>query len=135
MLDQVHPSLPNSVGDDNTYTLGQINHHNIVIACTPFGTYGSTSAATVATMMLLSFGQVRFGLLVGIGGGVPSQYHDIRLGDVVVSQPNKSSAGMDQYDVGRSLRDGTFQLTGSLINLLYTLVGIIFITGVPHDKG
>ena len=38
--------------------------------------------------MLLSFPNIRFGLLVGIGGGVPSEENDIRLGDIVVSKPH-----------------------------------------------
>jgi hypothetical protein len=37
LLDKVHSPLPNPVGDDNTYTLGQIGPHNIVIVCTPRG--------------------------------------------------------------------------------------------------
>ena len=41
------------------------------------------SAAKVATQVLSSFKWLRFGLMVGIGGGVPSEENDIRLGDVV----------------------------------------------------
>ena len=41
----------------------------------------------MANQMLSSFPSIRFGLLVGIGGGVPSEETDIRLGDVVVSKP------------------------------------------------
>jgi hypothetical protein len=37
--------------------------------------------------MLSTFKRLRFGLMVRIGGGVPSQDNDIRLGDVVVSMP------------------------------------------------
>ncbi|KAL4936269.1 hypothetical protein BDV06DRAFT_205356 [Aspergillus oleicola] len=32
MLDQIHPDLPKPTGDNNTYTLGSIGRHNIVIA-------------------------------------------------------------------------------------------------------
>lgn len=38
--------------------------------------------------MLRSFPQIRFGLMVGIGGGEPSMNADIRLGDVVVGVPD-----------------------------------------------
>ena len=89
------PCYPN---DHNTYTLGRIGNHKIAIACLPSGVYGMTSATTVATQMLSSFGSVRFGLMVGIGGGVPSKETDIRLGDVVVSKPTKSFGGVVQYD-------------------------------------
>jgi nucleoside phosphorylase len=51
--------------------------------------------------MLQTFNGIRFGLMVGIGGGVPSEENDIRLGDIVVSQPTKQSGGVIQYDFGR----------------------------------
>ena len=40
-----------------------------------------------------SFHAVRIGLMVGIGGGLPSNYADIRLGDIVVSQPSDTYGG------------------------------------------
>ena len=68
--------------DQNTYLLGRIHGHNIVIACLPSGVYGTISAATVASQMLSNFKSIRFGLMVGIGGDVPGKDADIRLGDV-----------------------------------------------------
>ncbi|KAF3223685.1 hypothetical protein TWF679_000122 [Orbilia oligospora] len=100
--------------DKNTYELGRIGEHNVVIACLPKGVYGTTSAATVATRMLSSFKSIRFGLMVGIGGGVPSDDHDIRLGDVVVSSPGKTAGGVIQYDFGKSTAGGGFERIGSL---------------------
>src|SRR5271163_4751554 len=41
--------IPNPPNDDNTYVLGKIGVHNIVVACMPSGVYGTTSAATVAS--------------------------------------------------------------------------------------
>ena len=77
LLDEEHPPLPvSSPHDNNTYTFGRIGHHNIVIACLPKGKYGLTSAASVAKDMLHSFPAIRFGLMVGIGGGAPSGKHD-----------------------------------------------------------
>ncbi|KAF4445854.1 extracellular tungstate binding protein [Fusarium austroafricanum] len=58
VTEQQHPK------DNNSYFLGNIGKHNIVMSC------------------LSSYG---FGLMVGIGGGIPSDDCDIRLGDVVVS--------------------------------------------------
>jgi nucleoside phosphorylase len=75
-----------SPNDNNDYTLGEIGGHNVVIAVLPDGEYGISSAASVARDMLHSFPNIRIGLMVGIGGGAPSQKHDIRLGDVVVLQ-------------------------------------------------
>lgn len=92
MLDQeFEPPVSIHAGDSNTYTLGNIGVHNVVIASLPAGSYGETSAAVVATSMLASFPNIRFGLMVGIGGGIPSKRNDIRLGDVVVSQPQNTN--------------------------------------------
>ncbi|KAH0521908.1 hypothetical protein TsFJ059_005838 [Trichoderma semiorbis] len=95
------------------YTLGRIGVHNVVIACLPAGLTGTNAAATVAARMMSKFTSIRFGLMVGIGGGVPSNEFDIRLGDVVVSQPRNGYGGVVQYDFGKS-RPGQFQLTGFL---------------------
>ncbi|GKU12255.1 unnamed protein product, partial [Fusarium langsethiae] len=72
-----------SANDSNNYTLGKIGKHNVVVAVLPHGEYGVSSATGVAKDMLHSFPNVRFGLMVGIGGGAPTPEHDIRLGDVV----------------------------------------------------
>jgi nucleoside phosphorylase len=92
MLDEEHPDLPQARNDLNTYTLGRIGQHNVVLACLPSGTTGIGAAATVGSDLLRSFPKIRFGLMVGIGGGAPSNpsddpRQDIRLGDVVVSRP------------------------------------------------
>jgi nucleoside phosphorylase len=92
MLDKEHTDLPQAENDINTYTLGEIGEHKVVLACLPSGTTGISAAATAAKDLLRSFPKVRFGLMVGVGGGAPSNpsddpYKDIRLGDVVVSNP------------------------------------------------
>ncbi|KAF2395818.1 hypothetical protein EJ06DRAFT_484636, partial [Trichodelitschia bisporula] len=51
-----------------------------------------------------AFTSVQFGVLVGIGGGVPSAKADIRLGDVVVCQPSKDCSGVIQYDLGVKMK-------------------------------
>jgi nucleoside phosphorylase len=114
MLDEEHPPLLRPLQDNNTYTLGRIGEHNVVIVCLPAGQMGNNSAATVASQMRYSFGAIRFGLMVGIGGGVPSEEHDIRLGDVVVSSPGKHGGGVIQYDFGRTVAEGRFVHNGSL---------------------
>ena len=95
MLDELHPRLKKQDGDDNDYTLGQIGVHNVVIACLPAGLTGNGPAAIIANNMRRSF-PINFGLIVGVGGGVPSKKDDIRLGDVVVSQPTRSYGGVVQ---------------------------------------
>ncbi|KAJ5147913.1 hypothetical protein N7526_001265 [Penicillium atrosanguineum] len=114
MLDEIHPSLPRLPMDQNTYILGSIGEHNVVVATLPGGAYGNTSAATVGVQLLSSFHSIRIGFMVGIGGGIPSSNTDIRLGDIVVSQPTDTSGGVIQYDLGKALSAGQFKRTGIL---------------------
>ncbi|KAN0087192.1 hypothetical protein V8E54_000880 [Elaphomyces granulatus] len=114
ILDKTHLQLSQSATDDNAYMLGEISGHNIVIACLPSGVYGIASAATVAANMRTTFPSIRFGLMVGIGGGVPSTNNDIRLGDVVVSKPTGVLGGVVQYDYGKTVASGVFQQTGMM---------------------
>jgi nucleoside phosphorylase len=112
MLDEIHQSLPTS-RDNNCYTLGRMGVHNVVIAV--MLEIGNNSAATVATQLLNDFKSIRFGLLVGIGGGIPSDDEDdIRLGDVVVSKPTASFGGVVQFDRGKIHPNGQFERTRTL---------------------
>lgn len=114
LFDSRHESVVIAPQDTNHYALGRIMQHNVVAACLPCGEYGTNSAADVASNIRRSFPAVRFCLLVGIGGGVPSKQNDIRLGDVVVSLPTDTHTGVIQYDLGKALENGVFKRTGSL---------------------
>ena len=113
MLDEEHERLPQPPTHHNVYNLGSIAGHNIVIA----GLYqpGNNPAATVVTQMRTTFPNLRFGMLVGIGGGVPVKTDNgmIRLGDVVVSKPTGMHSGAVQYDHGKA-KVGQFERTGAL---------------------
>jgi hypothetical protein len=118
MLDEEHGKpfdFTKHPTDPNSYSWGRIGVHNVVIAALPAGMYGQSSATTLATHMVTSFPQIRVSLMVGIGGGVPrlDEEIDIRLGDVVVSQPNGTNGGVAQYDTGKATTNG-FQLRGFL---------------------
>ncbi|GKU08442.1 hypothetical protein FLAG1_09784 [Fusarium langsethiae] len=113
MLDQRHADLPKPPNDPNTYTLGSIGKHNIVIACLPEGEIGTHAAATIATWMISTFPLIKLGLMVGIGGGIPPK---VRLGDVVVSTPAGQYPGVVQWDFGKAEEGGNFKQTGSLNN-------------------
>lgn len=117
MLDEEHEPLKiDHTQDSNSYVLGRVGEHNVVVACLPAGVYGTNAAATVAINMLRTFTGLRFGLMVGIGGGIPNleKEVDIRLGDVVVSQPDKTHGGVVQYDLGKRLGPATFERKGFL---------------------
>ena len=112
MLDNEHYPLAQDANDSIVYTYGSIGPHNIVMACLNAGQMGNNSAATVATGMRLKFPCLRFGLLVGIAGGVPT-VRDIRLGDIVVSQPDAGRGGVVQHDFGKNTVAG-FERTSFL---------------------
>jgi nucleoside phosphorylase len=103
MLDEEHPPPPHQAGDDNIYVLGRIDQHNVVMTALP-GQYGSNNAAIVATNLKRSFPNIRATLMVGVGGGSPSQAN-LYLGDIVVG------TRVMQYDMGKMVAGGLFQET------------------------
>jgi hypothetical protein len=121
MLDEEHESLPQPPTDHNVYCLGSIGAHNVAIA----GLHqpGNNPAATVVTQMRTTFPNLRFGLSVGIGGGVPVKTDNgmIRLGDVVVSKPGGEHSGAIQYDHGKA-EAGNFRRAGALTPPLAVLL-------------
>lgn len=119
MLDERHQQPENFIQnqrDTNSYSWGRIGAHNVIIASLAEGSYGLVPAATTANSMVLSLPHIRFGLMVGIGAGIPRLEDDIdiRLGDVVVSRPTDGSSGVIQYDLGKMKGNGEFQRVGSL---------------------
>jgi hypothetical protein len=90
LLDEEHEPLPPTEKDDNSYVLGRMAGHNVVIAFTGSGAYGTNAAAQTVMHLVQSFRNIRFGLMVGVGGGAPKRpdrndpLKDVRLGDVVV---------------------------------------------------
>jgi len=131
MLEEEHQDF---VDDNNIYTLGRIGEHNVVIACLPEGQTGITSAAVVAIRMQSTFTSIRFGLLVGIGGGVPSKGEDIRLGDVVIGVPHKLHSGVVQYDFGKATPSG-FERTGALNSPPTVLLNAVAKVRANHFRG
>ncbi|RYP69347.1 hypothetical protein DL771_006157 [Monosporascus sp. 5C6A] len=95
MLDEEHGERDLGDNDENLYALGSIGGQNVAI-------------------MRVTFKRIRFGLMVGIGGGVPSAEADIRLGDVVISQPHQTLGGVVQYDMKKATPSG-FERTGLLL--------------------
>ena len=112
MLDERH-GQPKSANrsDGNNYVLGRIGKHNVVMACLP--EYNIVAAVNAATMMNFAFPSLRFGLMVGIGGGIPSEDRDIRLGDIAASDPTRREGGAIDHDFVRIEPDG-FRRLGSL---------------------
>lgn len=99
LLDEEHERFPPGPNESNSYILGQMGRHNIVIAFPGAGVNGTNAVARTTAHMVRTFQNIRFGLMVGIGGGAAKSpdplnaLNDIRLGDVVVSEP-KGNRGM-----------------------------------------
>ena len=109
-LDEEHGMVQRAAGDDNAYVFGRIGAHNVVVACPAAGADNKLPAATIARNMLMSF-PIKFGLMVGIGGGVWSPQTDVRLGDVVVSEPTRMHGGVVQRNlVNSQFRVGTLKI-------------------------
>lgn len=98
MLDRPYATLPRQAHDPNTYVLGTIKHHNVVIICLP--RIGPVKAASASAHLTRTFPGLQLVLVVGIGGGVPSLSNDIRLGDIVVG------TRIMPYDLSKAARDG-----------------------------
>ena len=134
MLDEEHENLHHDANDTNIYSLGRIGEHNVVIACLPERQTGTNLAAAVAVQMKSALTSIRFGLMVGIGGGVPSEEEDIRLGDAVVSRPHKVHGGVVQYDIGEATPSG-FERTGILNTPPTILLNAIANLRANHIRG
>ncbi|PVH67883.1 purine and uridine phosphorylase [Cadophora sp. DSE1049] len=114
MLDEEHQDLPQDSTDTNSYSFGSVGEHNVVVACLPTGQLGTSSTAAIASQIKSRFPSIRFRLIVGIRGGILSTEADVRLGDVVISQPYLQYGGVVQYDFGKTGAEGRFTRIGSL---------------------
>ncbi|EPS40260.1 hypothetical protein H072_5924 [Dactylellina haptotyla CBS 200.50] len=132
MLDEQHGELPNPPNDNNNYTLGKIWKHNIVLACLPKGRAGGVTAAAVAVQMINTFPNIKFGLFVGIAGGVPGKGR-VRLGDVVVSTPVAEFPGVVQWDMGQVETGGVVKRIGALNNPPKALLAALAKVETQHE--
>ncbi|KAI0097230.1 hypothetical protein GGR51DRAFT_541433 [Nemania sp. FL0031] len=91
-------SFRNLDGDRNTYSVGRIGCHNVVLVHMP--DVGRTQSATVAARCRVSFPGITLALVVGICGAVPLYgSKEILLGDVIISDR------LVIYDFGRQFPD------------------------------
>lgn len=94
------------------YTFGRIGNHHVVIALP--NDMGIVNAANLAVYVSHAFKNVRFALMVGIAGGIPSDEKDIRLGDVAISRPENGNPGVIPYDFVKYQSDNKSTLKGVL---------------------
>ncbi|SCO80868.1 related to vegetatible incompatibility protein HET-E-1 [Fusarium oxysporum] len=131
VLDDVHEPLPRQKNDSNSYILGSIGCHNIAIACLPTNEYGTNNAVNVLTNLTRTFTSIYLSLMVGIGGGVPREDFDIRLGDIVVG------TRVVQHDLGKIIGSGQIQHTAvprTLAHLLGKALSLLQADHQPHSS-
>ncbi|KAH0591720.1 hypothetical protein MHUMG1_10550 [Metarhizium humberi] len=140
LLDEEHEPCPTAERDDNHYFLGRMGAHNVAIAFIGSGTCGTNAAAITAMSMVESFRNIRFGLMVGVGGGAPKRPHlddplkDIRLGDVVVSTARGGHGGVLQYDMGKC-KNNEFSIESHLNKPPAVLSTAVQLLQSDHDFG
>jgi nucleoside phosphorylase len=104
------------VRHENAYYLGgRIGEHQVVVGVQR--KIGLNGAATLAGYMRSGFPNIRYFLVVGIAGGVPTygpagNTHQIVLGDVAISFPRGNHGGVVQYDKGAWVDDGRLHYRG-----------------------
>ncbi|KAK2016908.1 pfs domain-containing protein [Colletotrichum eremochloae] len=100
-------------GDTNSYSMGRIGRHNVVVI--HMAGIGKTYAATAAAYCKASFPNIALALLVGICGGVPDATEkgvpSIVLGDVIISE------GVVPFDFGRQYPDMFLRKVGVMDTL------------------
>lgn len=105
ILDEHHVAPNITQGQTIRYHFDRIGHQNVAIACFPAGEVGIGSAGVMAAEVLRDLPNLQYGLLVGIGAGIPSAKNDIRLGDVAVSVPTDDKPGIIGYDLVKVERE------------------------------
>ena len=121
MLDEEHDPLRLPTYDENSYTYGSINGHNVVVACMPLGQPGKVSASKLVQPLSQTFPNLKIHLFVGIGSGVPrisppdNSDNDVHLGDVVIGCAEEPGVpGVVQWDLVRYVEDGNTEPLGVL---------------------
>ena len=114
MLDVEHEGVTDG---DYQYVAGEIGGHKVVLGIQ--SKMGTSAAADLAARMRRACPNIKFFLVVGIGGGVPSygppgDNNTMVLGDVVVSSPRGNHGGVFTYDTGAWVEDGQLSNTGHL---------------------
>ncbi|KAI0901985.1 hypothetical protein F4806DRAFT_502000 [Annulohypoxylon nitens] len=107
-LDEKHSKKHN-------YTLGRIGKHNVVLALQDKSSRHEPTRPSRATENLLrDFTNLRICFLLSVGGGAPSQRHDIRLGDVLVGFTDHNTESVLHCDYRRTINKNKFTSRGIL---------------------
>ncbi|KAF4969898.1 hypothetical protein FSARC_2955 [Fusarium sarcochroum] len=114
LLDEEHSApedIEQQLDQAEDYAWGRVGKHNIVIASLSGGLYGPQAAPETVGNLIRLLPHIQIGLVVGVGGGIarPDEGQDIRLGDVIVSQPDGTSKGLVQCDLNKMGSKSTYE--------------------------
>jgi nucleoside phosphorylase len=139
MLDEEHETPQYDTHfDDNTYVLGSIKGHTVVIGTLPAGETANVNAARLSGSLFKTFPNIRMVLLVGIGGGIPSAtsstdaLENIHLGDVVVGWPGDGKPACVYHSRGRS-KTGGFEIVGMVQNPDWRLTNALGVLKTDYE--
>ncbi|MCJ1468553.1 hypothetical protein MMC07_007182 [Pseudocyphellaria aurata] len=96
--------LIDQTNDNNVYTCGCINGHNVVVVSKGLWQTGVVNASVQTGSLKHSFRELKSVIVFGTAGGIPSQppkldpTEDIRLGDVVVGWAGPRKKSIVQWD-------------------------------------
>lgn len=105
-FDEAHPSIL-AQDHDTYYSCGSLHGHNVALVSLA-GDMGLIATTRETSKLLDTFKNLKAVLLVGVAGGAPLDTQDIRLGDIVVTEPTKFGSGVVQYDFGTSRKDSFY---------------------------
>lgn len=109
----------------NVYTQGHIGEYNIIIISLIARVYRTTLATTIALSLLVSLPSIYLSLFTSIGGGIPSESCDIWLSDIIVSQPNRTTGGVYQYNLIKVKLGNKYKRKGFLRRPLIVLLNAL----------
>jgi len=126
--------------DGYNYYGGRIGTHEVVLGVQ--SRMGTDAAADLAARMQAAFPNIKFFLVVGIGGGVPrygpvGAVSEIVLGDVVVSYPWGNLGGVLRSDSGawEGEVEGRLNIVGHTNGPPDVLLGAVNCLRTSHDTG
>ncbi|EHA18080.1 hypothetical protein ASPNIDRAFT_124398, partial [Aspergillus niger ATCC 1015] len=127
-LDEEHEQPPRRPNDNNVYIVGAMGEHKVVIAFPGAGSYGADVIAHTVAHMVRTFQNIRFGLMVGIGGGAPRHL-------ILRTRSHNNQGGVLQYDKGRWGEDGVFEIRSHLKRPPKDLLAAMNLLKSDHDRG
>jgi hypothetical protein len=120
MLDKQHgdDAPRNRFCGGSWYTLGEAAGHNVVFIMAIADDDQVRELACLSIDLEIHFPNVRACMVISVSTGIPREGHDVRLGDVVVSTPDRQYGGVVNVDEPNALLDAVEPPTLAVAKLL-----------------